>query len=107
MPTVVGEMMPARCGYFCSRPWVTWVAVVGSSFPYTVETRCMFGYFLSCCFMNPIHAFWLVADAAAETIAMSPLLPVCLASRSTSLVPIAAVEAWLTNSWRQVGVSES
>src|ERR1017187_8981941 len=33
MPTVVGEMMPLRLGYFCSSPWVTWVAVVGSSLP--------------------------------------------------------------------------
>ena len=33
MPTVVGEMMPLRFGYCCSRPWVTWVAVVGSSLP--------------------------------------------------------------------------
>ena len=51
MPTVIGEMMPARCGYFCRSPWVTWVAVVGPSFPYTIETRCMFGYFVSSCFM--------------------------------------------------------
>ena len=33
MPTVVGEMMPLRLGWDCSSPWVTWVAVVGSSLP--------------------------------------------------------------------------
>jgi len=33
IPTVVGEMMPFRFGYCYSRPWVTWVAVVGSSLP--------------------------------------------------------------------------
>src|SRR5262249_41210205 len=33
MPTVVGEMMPFRFGYCCSSPCVTWVDVVGSSFP--------------------------------------------------------------------------
>ena len=70
-------------------------------------TRCIFGNFFSSCFMNPIQAFWLVAEAAAETIAMSPLLLICLASRSTSLVPIWAVEAWFTNRFRQVGASES
>src|SRR5215472_5670535 len=70
-------------------------------------TRCIFGYFFSCCFMYPIQAFWFGADAAAETMPMSPLLPISLASRSTSLVPIWAVEAWLTNRSRQDGASES
>src|SRR5215467_12283918 len=70
-------------------------------------TRCIFGYFFSCCFMKPIQAFWFGADAAAETMPMSPLLPISLASRSTSLVPIWAVEAWLTNRSRQAGASES
>ena len=88
MPTVVGEMMPLRFGYCCSRPWVTWVEVVGSSLPYTVGTSDIFGYFFSSFFMYPIQAFWLVADAAAETTAIWPESPICLASRSTSLVPI-------------------
>src|ERR1700678_2730841 len=57
--------------------------------------------------MYPIQAFWLVADAAADTIAMSPLSWSCLASRSTSLVPLWAVEAWFMNKSRQVGASES
>ena len=70
-------------------------------------TRCIFGNFFSSCFMYPIQAFWLVAEAAAETIAMSPVLLICLASRSTSLVPIWAVEAWFTKRFRQVGASES
>src|SRR6266536_2070376 len=55
-------------------------------------TRCIFGNFFSSSFMYLIQAFWLVAEAAAETIAMSPVLLICLASRSTSLVPIWAVE---------------
>src|SRR3954471_23306429 len=67
----------------------------------------MFGYFLSCCFMNPIHAFWFVADAAAETTAISPVFLICVASRSTSLVPIAFESAWLMKMLRQAGASES
>ena len=57
--------------------------------------------------MYPIQAFWLVADAAADTIAIWPLLWISLASRSTSLVPICAVDAWFTNRLRQLGASES
>src|SRR6185437_5687195 len=45
IPTVVGEMMPIRFGNCWSSPWVTWVAVVGSSLPQTVETSFPFGYF--------------------------------------------------------------
>ena len=70
-------------------------------------TRCMFGYFFSSCFMYPIQAFWFVAEAAADTIAISPLELICFASTSTSLVPIWAVDAWLMNMSRQVGASES
>jgi len=57
--------------------------------------------------MYPIQAFWFVADAAAETMPISPESPISLASRSTSLVPIADVEAWLMNRLRHVGASES
>ncbi len=67
----------------------------------------MFGYFFSCFFMYPIQAFWFVAEAAAERIAISPVLLICLASRSTSLVPIAFESAWLMNRLRQAGASES
>src|SRR6266540_2155766 len=67
----------------------------------------MFGYFVSSFFMKPIQAFWFVAEAAAERIAICPDLPICLASRATSLRPIASVSAWLTNSVRQAGASES
>src|ERR1700689_5152795 len=56
--------------------------------------------------MYPIHWFWFVADAAADTIAICPLSWISLASRSTSLVPIWAVEAWFTNRFRHVGASE-
>src|SRR5437773_5583717 len=57
--------------------------------------------------MKPIQAFWFVADAAAETTAISPVLPICLAIRSTWLVPIAFESAWLMNTFRQPGASES
>ena len=57
--------------------------------------------------MYPIQAFWFVAEAVADTIAMSPVWFSCLASTSTSLVPICAVDAWLMNRSRQVGASES
>src|SRR5438874_7904107 len=57
--------------------------------------------------MNAIQAFWFVADAAAETTAISPVLPICLAMRSTWLVPIAFESAWLMNTFRQPGASES
>ena len=38
---------------------------------------------------------------------MSPLLPICLASRSTSEVPICSVLAWLMNRWFGQVTSES
>ncbi len=41
---------------------------MGSSLPYTVGTSFIFGYFFNSCFMYPIQAFWLVADAAADTM---------------------------------------
>src|SRR5258708_13184638 len=59
----------------------------------------MFGYFFSSCFMWTIQAFWFVALAAADRIAIWPLLPISLASRSTSEVPICWVLAWLMNRW--------
>src|SRR4051812_35592005 len=59
----------------------------------------MFGYFFSCSFMYLIHAFWLVALAAAERIAICPVELICLASRSTSEVPMSFVSAWLMNRW--------
>src|SRR5579862_1583170 len=57
--------------------------------------------------MKPIHAFWFVAEAAAETIAIWPAPPICFASRSTSLAPIPCGVAWLMNRLRQAGASES
>src|ERR1700712_5077508 len=60
----------------------------------------MFGYFAaSCCFMYLIQAFWLVALAAADRMPMSPVELICLASRSTSDVPMVSVSAWLMNRW--------
>src|SRR6516165_2145699 len=67
----------------------------------------MLGYFASCCFMYPIQAFWFVAEAAADTMAICPVSWSSEASRSTSLVPIWAVDAWLMNRSRQAGASES
>src|SRR5262249_9111255 len=66
-----------------------------------------FGCFFSSSFMYLIQAFWFVADAAADTIARSPLLPIWLAISLTSLRPMAAVSAWLMKSDRQVGAAES
>ena len=57
--------------------------------------------------MKPIQAFWLVALAAADRIAMSPVLLISLASRSTSDVPICSVLAWLMNRWFGQVTSES
>ena len=67
----------------------------------------MFGYLLSCSFMYLIHAFWFVAVAAADKIAIWPELPICLARRSTSEVPIDLVSAWLMNRWLAQVTSES
>src|ERR1700749_4464960 len=55
--------------------------------------------------MYAIQAFWLVALAAADTIAIWPVSPISEASRSTSLVPIPSVDAWLMNMSRQVGAA--
>ncbi len=55
-----------------------------------------------------IHSFWLVALAAAERIATSPLSPICSAIRSTWLLAMPAASAWLTKTSRNCGsVSES
>src|SRR6266567_1515538 len=67
----------------------------------------MFGYLVSCFFMKPIHAFWFVAVAAADRIAIWPVLLICLASTSTSDVPICSVFAWLMNRWFGQVTSES
>src|SRR5215471_15725828 len=57
--------------------------------------------------MKPIQAFWFVAEAAAETIAICPLPPISLASRSTWPAPIPWAVAWFTKRLRQAGASES
>src|SRR5260370_6938123 len=63
----------------------------------------MFGYFFHSCLMYTIQAFWFVALAAADRMAIWPLLPISLASRSTSEVPICWVLAWLLNRWLGLG----
>src|ERR1700759_3647810 len=69
----------------------------------------MLGYLdASSFFMIAIQAFWLVALAAADRIAISPLLPISLAIRSTSTWAMPWAVAWLTKRLRQPGlVSES
>src|SRR3954447_4501845 len=64
--------------------------------------------FFSSSFMNLIQVFWFVAFGVADRIAISPLLPICLASSCTSLRPRSSGLAWLMNTLRPAGaVSES
>src|SRR3954463_1165911 len=53
--------------------------------------------------MNLIHAFWLVAFAVAERIAIWPSLLICLASVCTSLRPRSSELAWLMKICRASG----
>ena len=55
--------------------------------------------------MTLIQAFWLVALAVAERIAISPLLPICLAIDSTWFSPTSCVVTWLTNTLRASGAT--
>src|SRR5258708_2531079 len=59
----------------------------------------MFGNLVSSCFMYLIQAFWFVALAAADRMAIWPVELISLASRSTSDVPMVWVSAWLMNRW--------
>src|SRR5215216_5429136 len=64
--------------------------------------------FLSVSFITLIHAFWFVALAVAERIAMSPLYPTCLPIDSTWFSPTSCVVTWLTNTLRaSAATSES
>ena len=68
----------------------------------------LYSGFLSSSFMKPIHVFWLVAFGVADRIAISPLLPICLASTCTSERPRSSALAWLMKRLRPAGaVSES
>src|SRR3954467_12441782 len=58
---------------------------------------------LSVSFMTLIHAFWFVAFAVADRIAIWPLLPICLAIDSTWFCPTSFVVTWLTNTLRASG----
>ena len=50
--------------------------------------------------MPSIQVFWLVAVAAAERIAISPVQSVTISQvHSTRLVPTPLKSAWLTNTW--------
>ena len=68
-------MMPFRFGYAWIRPCVSWNDFWSSSSPYATLTSFMSLYlgFFSVSFITLIHAFWFVALAVAERIAMSPL----------------------------------
>ena len=57
---------------------------------------------------SSIQAFWFVALAVADRIAISPSSPICSAIRSTWTLAMPSALAWLTNRSRQSGsVSES
>src|SRR3954447_19042400 len=60
---------------------------------------------LSVSFMTLIHAFWFVALAVADRIAIWPLLPICLAMDSTWFSPTSFVVTWLTNTLRASGAT--
>ena len=53
--------------------------------------------------MTLIHAFWFVALAVADRIAIWPLLPICLAIDSTWFSPTSFVVTWLMNTLRASG----
>ena len=65
----------------------------------------LYSGFLSVSFITSIHAFWFVAFAVAERIAISPLLPICLAIDSTWFSPTSCVVTWLTNTLRASGAT--
>src|SRR3954465_4614333 len=60
---------------------------------------------LSVSFMTLIHAFWFVALAVADRIAIWPLSPICLAIDSTWFWPTSFVVTWLTNTLRAPGAT--
>ena len=55
--------------------------------------------------MTLIQAFWLVAFAVADRIAISPLSPICLAIDSTWSLPTSSVVTWLMNTLRASGAT--
>jgi hypothetical protein len=56
-------------------------------------------------FITSIQAFWLVALAVAERIAISPLLSICLAIDSTWFLPTSSVVTWLMKTLRASGAT--
>src|SRR3954453_21940393 len=97
MPTVVGEMIPFRLGCFWSNAAVLSNDFWSSSSPYAVSTSLILGWFLSSFFITSIHAFWLVALAVADRIAISPASPIWSAIMSTWTLPMPSGLAWLMN----------
>src|SRR6476661_7578731 len=68
----------------------------------------MFGCFFSSVFIISIQAFWFVAFALADRMAISPASPICWEIRSIWLLAMPSALAWLMNRSRQSGlVSES
>src|SRR3954451_11073733 len=104
MPTVVGETMPLRFGCDWSSAAVLSNEVWSSSSPYTTSTSLMFGWFAaSSFFITSIQAFWLVALAVAERIAISPASPIWSAIMSTWTLPMPSELAGWTNRSRHDG----
>src|SRR5665647_1078017 len=65
----------------------------------------MFGWLeVSWVFMRSIQAFWFVALAEADRIAISPVSPICLAIMSTSTLAMPSAVAWLMNRLRHSGL---
>src|SRR5450631_3163305 len=99
IPTVVGATMTFRLGYLVSRP-LAWVVLTSAlSSPYTVSTSLRPAYFGSwrVVFMRAIHAFWLVAVADADRIAISPVqLGASSQAQSARFTPTPLKSTWLT-----------
>src|SRR5215211_2333223 len=100
-------MMPLRFGYAWMRPWVSWKDFWSSSSPYATLTSFMSLYLgsLSVSFITLIQAFWFVAFAVADRIAISPLLSICLAIDSTWFSPTSLVVTWLMKTLRASGAT--
>ena len=64
-------------------------------------------YFFSSCFMASIQAFWLVAVCRRGQDRDVAAVVELLGEQVYLAVPIRAVEAWLTNTFRRPGASES
>ena len=101
MPTVVGATMTLRSGYLVSRRLRLLGAlgrvVVAVDGVDELEARVL-GIARRVVFMRSIHAFWLVAVAAAERIAISPVqFGASSQAQSARFTPTPLKSTWLTN----------